>query len=74
MAIRFECGRATLCERRRSAGESSMRIGQAVIPEFDTEMANTRKVHHRGHVCVYLRVSDIPVPGLYGPSADDPGM
>jgi uncharacterized damage-inducible protein DinB len=31
-------------------------------------------IHHRGHLCVYLRVNDIPVPGLYGPSADDPGM
>lgn len=31
-------------------------------------------IHHRAHLCVYLRVNDIPVPGLYGPSADDPGM
>ncbi len=30
-------------------------------------------IHHRGHLCVYLRVNDIPVPGLYGPSADDTG-
>lgn len=30
-------------------------------------------IHHRGHLCVYLRVNDIPVPGLYGPSADDQG-
>jgi uncharacterized damage-inducible protein DinB len=28
-------------------------------------------IHHRAHLCVYLRVNDIPVPGLYGPSADD---
>jgi uncharacterized damage-inducible protein DinB len=31
-------------------------------------------VHHRAHLCVYLRVNDIPVPGLYGPSADEGGM
>ncbi len=31
-------------------------------------------IHHRAHLCVYLRVNDIPVPGLYGPSADDRGM
>lgn len=31
-------------------------------------------IHHRAHLCVYLRVNDIPVPGLYGPSADDAGM
>ena len=30
-------------------------------------------IHHRGHLCVYLRLLDVPVPGLYGPSADDPG-
>lgn len=28
-------------------------------------------IHHRAHLCVYFRVNDIPVPGLYGPSADD---
>ncbi len=28
-------------------------------------------IHHRGHLCVYLRLNDIPVPGLYGPSADE---
>ncbi|OJV52949.1 MAG: damage-inducible protein DinB [Bacteroidetes bacterium 43-16] len=29
-------------------------------------------IHHRGQLSVYLRLNDIPVPGLYGPSADDP--
>lgn len=29
-------------------------------------------VHHRGQLSVYLRMKDIPVPGLYGPSADEP--
>jgi len=28
-------------------------------------------IHHRGELCVYLRLNDIPVPGLYGPSADE---
>ncbi len=28
-------------------------------------------VHHRGQLSVYLRLLDIPVPGMYGPSADD---
>lgn len=27
--------------------------------------------HHRGQLTVYLRLLDVPVPGLYGPSADD---
>ncbi len=29
-------------------------------------------VHHRAQLCVYLRLLKIPVPGLYGPSADEP--
>jgi len=31
-------------------------------------------VHHRGQLTVYLRLNDIPVPGMYGPSADEPNM
>jgi uncharacterized damage-inducible protein DinB len=29
-------------------------------------------VHHRAQLTVYLRLNNIPVPGLYGPSADEP--
>ena len=28
-------------------------------------------VHHRGQLSVYMRMCDIPVPALYGPSADE---
>ncbi|MBL1409820.1 DinB family protein [Sphingobacterium faecale] len=28
-------------------------------------------IHHRGQLSLYLRLLDIPVPGIYGPSADD---
>jgi len=28
-------------------------------------------VHHRGQLTVYLRMNDVPVPALYGPSADE---
>jgi hypothetical protein len=28
-------------------------------------------IHHRSHLCVYLRLNDIPVPGMYGPSGDE---
>lgn len=28
-------------------------------------------IHHRGQLSVYMRLLDIPVPGIYGPSADD---
>jgi len=30
-------------------------------------------IHHRGQLSVYLRLKDIPVPSIYGPSADDSG-
>lgn len=28
-------------------------------------------IHHRAQLCVYLRLKDVPVPALYGPSADE---
>jgi len=28
-------------------------------------------VHHRAQLCVYLRLNDIAVPALYGPSGDE---
>jgi len=31
-------------------------------------------VHHRGQLTVYMRLNDIPVPSIYGPSADDRGF
>lgn len=34
-------------------------------------MALNHIIHHRGQIAVYLRLLDIPVPGMYGPSADE---
>lgn len=31
-------------------------------------------VHHRAQLGVYLRLLDIPIPGVYGPSADEMGL
>jgi uncharacterized damage-inducible protein DinB len=28
-------------------------------------------IHHRAQLGVYLRLNDIPVPALYGPTADE---
>lgn len=28
-------------------------------------------IHHRGQLSVYLRLNDVPVPSMYGPSADE---
>lgn len=29
-------------------------------------------IHHRGQLSVYLRLLDVPLPSIYGPSADQP--
>jgi uncharacterized damage-inducible protein DinB len=31
-------------------------------------------VHHRGQLTVYMRMNDIAVPSIYGPSADEQGF
>jgi uncharacterized damage-inducible protein DinB len=31
----------------------------------------SHSIHHRGQLSVYLRLNDIPVPSIYGPSADE---
>ncbi|MCB1023542.1 MAG: DinB family protein [Acidobacteria bacterium] len=31
-------------------------------------------IHHRGQLSVYMRLLDVPVPSIYGPSADEPNM
>ncbi len=28
-------------------------------------------IHHRAQLTIYMRLNDIPVPGMYGPSADE---
>jgi uncharacterized damage-inducible protein DinB len=35
------------------------------------DTAFNHMAHHRGQLTVYLRLNDIPVPALYGPSADE---
>jgi hypothetical protein len=34
----------------------------------------THLAHHRGQLTVYLRLNDVPVPSIYGPSADERGF
>jgi uncharacterized damage-inducible protein DinB len=31
-------------------------------------------IHHRGQLSVYLRELNVPVPSIYGPSADEGSM
>ena len=34
-------------------------------------MVMSHMIHHRAQLSVYLRLLDVSVPGMYGPSADD---
>lgn len=48
-----------------------------VIHSNDSRLDNVRHcycqiVHHRAQLGVYLRLLNIPIPGSYGPSADEP--
>lgn len=54
----------------------TMRRGDHVIlaaPRFAAlrSMGISHLVHHRGQLSVYLREVGAPVPGMYGPSADE---
>lgn len=37
-------------------------------------MVMSHIIHHRAQLGVYLRLNDVPVPSIYGPSADEGGM
>ena len=54
---------------------SLLSSGEALItmPKLDVIRiwVLNHSIHHRGHLCVYLRLNDIPVPPLYSPSADE---
>lgn len=36
-------------------------------------MVMNHMIHHRGQLSVYLRENDVPLPSIYGPSADEKG-
>jgi uncharacterized damage-inducible protein DinB len=54
----------------------SMKQGEQVfftMPRIQVirSMVLNHMVHHRGQLSVYLRLLDVPVPGSYGPTADE---
>lgn len=58
------------------AGTWTLRSGAHVIVSGPrAKLARTAGfnhiLHHRAQLAVYLRLLDVPVPGLYGPSADE---
>lgn len=52
-------------------GDSIMTV-QPKIMAFRT-MGMSHMIHHRAQLGVYLRLLDQPVPGVYGPTADELG-
>ena len=54
----------------------TVRRGEQVMMQLPKKVAIrgwgfSHQIHHRGQLSVYLRLLDIPVPGMYGPSADE---
>lgn len=49
--------------------------GQVIftMPKYGVmrSMVINHLIHHRSHLLVYLRLNDVPVPGMYGPSGDE---
>jgi uncharacterized damage-inducible protein DinB len=60
----------------KAMGLWTLRRGSTVIMEIPrlalvrTILLN-HSIHHRGQLSVYLRLLDVPVPAIYGPSADE---
>ena len=55
----------------------TMRTGDRVLASESRAllmrlMVVNHLVHHRAQLGVYLRLLNVPIPGMYGPSADEP--
>src|SRR5947208_1362544 len=50
-----------------------LETGKEILDLLDRNVLN-HLVHHRGQLTVYLRMNDVPVPAIYGPSADEQGF
>jgi uncharacterized damage-inducible protein DinB len=54
----------------------TIKMGDRVIASMPRGMALRRVfmnhlIHHRAQLGVFLRLLDVPIPGMYGPSADE---
>ncbi len=56
----------------------TLRNGEQIYsaePKADViRMSLSQIIHHRAQLGVFLRLLDVPIPGSYGPSADDQGF
>jgi uncharacterized damage-inducible protein DinB len=49
-------------------------VFMSATKEYVIRMALSQTVHHRAQMGVFLRLLNIPIPGSYGPSADEMGL
>lgn len=54
----------------------TLRVGEQVVFTLPRgvvmrSFVMNHMIHHRAQLTVYLRLLDVPVPGVYGPSADE---
>ncbi len=53
------------------AGKTMMSLPRASVMR---SVIMNHLIHHRAQLGVFLRLNDVAIPGMYGPSADDPGL
>lgn len=67
-----DAGLGRMWEFKTPDGKTMMTMPKAALLR---SIALNHIYHHRGQLSVYLRLLDVPVPSIYGPSADErPGM
>jgi uncharacterized damage-inducible protein DinB len=73
----YENGRSHLQEANEDVLEDqwTLRNGEEIYSVSSKaeviRMSLSQIIHHRAQLGVYLRILDIPIPGSYGPSADE---
>jgi uncharacterized damage-inducible protein DinB len=76
----LEDGRSRLTEEYEAVLDQvwTLRNGEQVYSADSKadviRMTLNQIVHHRAQLGVFLRLLDIPIPGSFGPSADEPGF
>lgn len=74
---RYAAGLSTLVPENEALLDKpwTLRNGDVVYstdPKIEIiRMSLSQQIHHRAQLGVYLRLLDIPIPGSYGPSADE---
>ncbi len=79
---RFDHNVARALELMDDLSDQALKV-EWTLKSGDHEMMRARRIdalryfilnhsiHHRGQLSVYLRLNDLPVPSIYGPSADE---